>query len=401
MKKILSTFLLAFTLSILPNNLNAFAQNKVKNVQNNKAPEISVKSINTKEDLKLSNFKGKYIFLDFWATWCDPCIKGIPHLEEIQKTFKDKVKIISISDEKESIIKSFLNDKKINYTIATDINNKTNKLYPHDGIPFIVIIKPDLTILGAYHPDQLSIKDVSKIVTGDDKNFSNKYDEEINSNFDSENIISYSYFSKGNKSGFQDINIETNDTNKPYKINISNMPVIDIYNNLYKSKFSDNTIINEIKNPLYKDESNVYSFAFKLPDNAENFNDFYNKVISRFNIESGIKTEEIIKKAKVKVLKLNNANKLIKNTTESYSSKIEFSKHELKSENTNIETFLRFLSRITKSPIIINETNYKDKFDINLSFRNNDIDSIMQSLEAKGFYFEDAERDVTFLRISD
>jgi thiol-disulfide isomerase/thioredoxin len=62
----------------------------------NLAPDFTLKSTDEKE-IKLSDFKGKIVILDFWATWCPPCRAAIPDLIDIQKKYKNKVVVIGIS----------------------------------------------------------------------------------------------------------------------------------------------------------------------------------------------------------------------------------------------------------------------------------------------------------------
>lgn len=60
------------------------------------APDFLLQSTKGKE-IKLSDFRGKIVILDFWATWCAPCRKGIPDLIDIQKKYRNKVVVIGIS----------------------------------------------------------------------------------------------------------------------------------------------------------------------------------------------------------------------------------------------------------------------------------------------------------------
>jgi thiol-disulfide isomerase/thioredoxin len=368
----------------------------------NKAVEINVKSINTNEDLKLSNFKNKYIFLDFWATWCEPCVKSMPHLEELQKKYSDKIKIISISDENEKTVRDFLNKNKYKFSIAIDIDKKTNKAYPHNSLPFILIIKPNRDILGAYYPEQLSIENVGKIISGDNKNIENNYSlVKENSDLDNKDIISYSSFSKGKQGGYSDMNIET-ENKSPYKLSLINMSVIEIYKNFY-NQFSDNQIINEIKNKAYN-EGNVYSFTVKMPkvESSNNWKDFFEKSLQHFNSQSGLKSQLVKKITKVKILKLSDKNKLVKNNSNNNSFKTKYSLDNgiYEAENIKFKYFNKFINNVSKTHIV-DETNFKDSFNIKLNWRPNDIESFEKSLINQGFYFEEAEKEIEHLVISD
>lgn len=86
---------------------------------NQKAPDFKLKLTDGKT-IKLSDHKGKIVIVDFWATWCPPCRKGIPDLIEIQKKYDKKVVVIGISldtETKDDVI-PFIKKFGINYPIA-------------------------------------------------------------------------------------------------------------------------------------------------------------------------------------------------------------------------------------------------------------------------------------------
>lgn len=85
-----------------------------------KAPNFSLKSVDDKT-VKLSDYKGKIVIIDFWATWCPPCRRGIPDLISIQKEFKKDVVVIGISLDRDKTIKDvpgFVKEYGINYPVV-------------------------------------------------------------------------------------------------------------------------------------------------------------------------------------------------------------------------------------------------------------------------------------------
>ena len=86
---------------------------------------------------------GKVVLIDFWATWCGPCREAIPELNQLQKSFKDDLVVIGVSDEKEAAINKFKTSVSMDYALAIDTKAVTNKKYGIAGIPNVVILSTD------------------------------------------------------------------------------------------------------------------------------------------------------------------------------------------------------------------------------------------------------------------
>lgn len=61
---------------------------------------------------KVSDFKGKLLILDFWATWCSPCVSSFPKMQQLQKEFSDKLFILSVTDQPTDLVSKFLKNMK-------------------------------------------------------------------------------------------------------------------------------------------------------------------------------------------------------------------------------------------------------------------------------------------------
>jgi peroxiredoxin len=84
----------------------------------------------------LQELRGKVVLVNFWATWCPPCRKEMPDLNELYKQFKDKgFVVLAISDEQPQIVRSFLSKHKVAYPILIDPQDRVHKEFGVDGIP--------------------------------------------------------------------------------------------------------------------------------------------------------------------------------------------------------------------------------------------------------------------------
>lgn len=103
-----------------------------------KAPAIEVEGW----IIEPGNLEGKYILVDIWATWCPPCRKGIPELNEWQKKFSDKLVIIGISNEPEEKVEPYAS-KHIEYPNGFDTQSRVKNELKVTGIPHVILINPE------------------------------------------------------------------------------------------------------------------------------------------------------------------------------------------------------------------------------------------------------------------
>ena len=103
-----------------------------------KAPELVVAEwIGEKPDTK-----GKFVLVDFWATWCGPCRKAIPELNTLHKEFGDRLVVIGLSDEEKGVVEKF-KAVRIEYFSAVDPGARMKKAVGVKGVPHVLLIDPE------------------------------------------------------------------------------------------------------------------------------------------------------------------------------------------------------------------------------------------------------------------
>jgi thiol-disulfide isomerase/thioredoxin len=109
---------------------------------------FALKDVNNRT-VKLSDYRGKVIVLDFWATWCGPCKIEIPGFVDLQNRYgKDGLQVIGVSVDDESTIKDlapFVEQFKMNYPVLKSIGHEDiqDAYGPMFGIPTTVLISRD------------------------------------------------------------------------------------------------------------------------------------------------------------------------------------------------------------------------------------------------------------------
>ena len=121
--------------------------------------------------ISLSDYKGKIVFIDFWATWCPPCRMSIPYVEKLYQKYKKSEDIvvlgINLQEDKDTITK-FMQKQKMNYPILLS-DNKVISNYKISSIPQFFLIDRNGDLYNKYvgfspGVDELWSKDIEKLL---------------------------------------------------------------------------------------------------------------------------------------------------------------------------------------------------------------------------------------------
>ena len=113
-------------------------------VAGNKAPDFTLPDLEGNQ-VSLSGFKGKVVFLNFWATWCKPCEEEMPSMQLLYNALKSQnqpfeIVAVSIDSEGPEVVQKFIERYNITFTVLHDRKGRIKDTYKTTGVPETFII---------------------------------------------------------------------------------------------------------------------------------------------------------------------------------------------------------------------------------------------------------------------
>ncbi|MBQ9984610.1 MAG: TlpA family protein disulfide reductase [Lachnospiraceae bacterium] len=114
------------------------------------APEFSAPLVNG-STFTLSENSGKVILLNFWATWCGPCVGEMPAFQKLYEEYDEEIVILAVNCMEESeTVDQFVKDNGYTFPVAYDVEGMVSMAYPSSGIPYTLVIGTDGVVKNIY-----------------------------------------------------------------------------------------------------------------------------------------------------------------------------------------------------------------------------------------------------------
>lgn len=150
-------------------NSKAYPQSPL--IIGDKLPDVTAKNVihHSASEIKLSGYKGRILILDFWATWCSPCISLLPKTDSLQKVFKDEVQFLPVTYEpKEKVERLFSKLPKLKgVSLPLVVQDESlHKLFPHKTLPHYVWFDRSGTVIAITEAGAVNATNIRNMIAG-------------------------------------------------------------------------------------------------------------------------------------------------------------------------------------------------------------------------------------------
>ncbi len=137
--------------------------NNITNSSTSEIMDFSLKDING-NNINISDYKGKKVFVNFWATWCPPCNQEIPYINQISKENQDDIKVITVNlGEGKDTVQKYINQKGYDMTVLLDDKGEVADKYMVYSIPTSYLLDTNGNIVDK-HTGTMSMEELKKFM---------------------------------------------------------------------------------------------------------------------------------------------------------------------------------------------------------------------------------------------
>ncbi len=362
---------------------------------------------------KISDYRGKLLILDFWATWCSPCISMFPKSDSLNTAFKDKAVILPITyQSKEEVMRLFnksVHLRDIKMPMATS-DTQLRKLFPHKEIPHYIWIDEQGKVKAITGHSEVNAANISKMIASSTSALKEKkdieilpYDRELPLLFNPVQIapedLRYESIVLGYKEGFASrIDVLRYPDNTIARITGTNLGLKTLYAYAFSTDeqvIKDNRVIVEVADTsklVYPDHRttsaeqllswvkvNSYCYELMVPNAiSKNFLTMMKEDLARvFNLYTAS-----LEKRETKVLALVRTSSNDKIKTSGKPQKFNVDHFEFTITNCKLQLLvanLNYSLQLLRIPVI-DDTGYIGNVDMSLQANQSDIESIRKEL---------------------
>ena len=372
----------------------------------------------------IKQIKNKVVILEFWETWCGPCIQGMHHLKDLKNKFPNDLQIICISSDDVKLAKTYITKNAYPFDYVYDAKKQLSSVFPHSSIPHTVVIGKKGKIKAETFPGFLTEEIIRNLISTDSidvpiknnpdliKQDNNKTEPSLllfdlkNTEIGDNNSVSYSTPRVNKK------RIVTGYTANAFKdtvetiqqVKITDRNILQLYCYAYKD-------LSELRFIFPKDLDYINSYS---PNNRYNLNysvsclfgDYHAVMIRQLNAAFGLKTEKVQLDTIVLVLKKIEPNgrsiTIENNPNRGISVETKMFNEYFKAKCTlySLQDIAHLIETKTHLPVEFHETD-TNKYNLDILIESNVItlEEWLPLFEKEGIFLVKEKRKAEFIRI--
>ncbi|WP_158996237.1 redoxin family protein [Mucilaginibacter sp. L196] len=379
-------------------SFNAFSQIKV----GQRVTNIPIQNLLNAplKQTQLSDFNGKVILLEFWATYCGPCITAMSHLQELQKECTGKLRIITVTSEKESRIKKFIENKPSNLWFAVDSANLLQQSFPLRTIPESVLIDKNGVVVAITEPQNITKQVIADVMVDkkinlplkDDNMVADPYATYFPADSTTQSLFVLQPEIKGLNSSKKNYN-----NNKAFygrRLTIINFPLMDLYRIAY-GDISYRRVLDLTSKSDSIEARRMYCMDIIVPTAADLLPTLKRELKAKFDLQADFEKRT----KQVYVLTIADASKighLKPSTAQAY--KFSYMSGNFNGQYVQLKDIASYIEKsgIIRAPIL-DETNDSHYYDIAFTYlpeKKGDFENVLLSL---GLQVTKTDRDIDML----
>jgi thiol-disulfide isomerase/thioredoxin len=425
---------LVLLLALTYTAVEVFAQNKQTSIRTvrigDSSPDIEFSHILNypTKTTRLSDFKGKLVILDFWATWCSSCVHSFPKLDSLQKRFAGKLQIMLVNaqntgdDEKKAMafFEKRRRDDGSKYQLPTAMYDTTaDQAFVHKLIPHYVWIDANGNVIAFTSADQVTAENVLAVLNKRSVQWTMKKDQDPDQPLFSgndlpvNNLLHYSIFLKGWFEGLPSGSRFRATGKVIHGISLTNSCLFQMYQAAASSLipgFNKNSVLLQIRDSsnLIPDTAiatreqwyvhHAYNFDLIVPmDDADKLNNYMLEDLNKYSGYIG-KIEK--RQLKCLVLRNNNLAKKIVHKKEPSGNNLEETGTLKYLQNQPISILANYLNDLL--PVhVLDETNFRQPVNIKLPVDLTDIRALQKAISIYGFTLVETQREFNILVLTE
>ena len=343
--------------------------------------------------------KGTALLIDFWASWCSPCIENMPHLESLKEKFEGKLEVIVVSQEKVERISRFIRKKPFKFLFAQD-TGELRAYFPYQVIPHSVLIAPSGQLVAISSPENITENVISAVLRGEKIDLPIKKDH-----FQFDPTAEYFQFDEAKRelfqlqpfmSGIPSFSKSYYDGKyKNRRLTIFNLNVEGLYRKAYN--ISTYRMVYEFDEALidWENKENRYCLNVVVDDPERLYSYMQEQLPLHTNVSA------VATSSKIKVLVISKSDGIAKLKPASVAGSTQARGDHFKNKGASISEFCNYLEGFgIVGMAVVDETNDDQLYDIDFSFDPEDPASFNKAMNELGLGYEVAERETEVLILS-